>query len=156
MTQHIERYLNDHQIPYRIHEHAPIVTFDEAKATLPFKPTLMVKGLAFAMPHGNIAIIALRATDRANYRKISDTLGVRRADLRMATPEELETTVGMQVGGVAPIPVDNAEIYVDRAVLDLDRIICGTGRRDASLELTGPDFRRITIQEVGDYHTPAA
>jgi Cys-tRNA(Pro)/Cys-tRNA(Cys) deacylase len=62
----------------------------------------------------------------------------------------------MQVGGVAPIPVDNAEIYVDRAVLDLDRIICGTGRRDASLELTGPDFRRITIQEVGDYHTLAA
>jgi prolyl-tRNA editing enzyme YbaK/EbsC (Cys-tRNA(Pro) deacylase) len=78
----------------------------------------MVKGLAFAMPHGNIAIIALRATDRANYRKISDTLGVRRADLRMATPEELETTVGMQVGGVATIPVDNAEIYVDRAVLE--------------------------------------
>src|SRR4051794_14448487 len=104
MGPKIKRYLIDRHIPFKIHRHDPIVSFEDAKATLPFDPGLMVKGLAFALQDGHIAIVALRAVDRASYKKIADAIGIRRSDLRMASPEELEKQLDMQVGGVAPIP----------------------------------------------------
>lgn len=153
MGPRIERYLEDHDIPFRLHRHAPIVTFDDAKATLPFDPGLLVKGLAFGLPTGEVAIVALRAVDRAHYKKIADALEVRRDDLRMATEAELGER-DMEVGGIAPISLAGTVVLVDRAVLDLDTVICGTGRRESSLELAGRDFARLPVRAVGDFRKP--
>lgn len=152
----IERCLASHRIPFTVHQHDPIVTFDDAKATLPFDPAVMVKGLAFELPGGRTAIVALRATDRADYRKISDALGIRRADLRKANPKHLETELDMQSGGIAPVPVDGATVLIDHTVLTLETIICGSGRRDASLELTTEGLASLPIHDIGDYRkTPS-
>jgi len=51
---------------------------------LPFDPGCMVKGLAFKLPNQAYAIVGTRATDRADYKKIADALGIRRTDLRAA------------------------------------------------------------------------
>lgn len=150
MGPRIEHYLREHDIPFRVHHHAPIVTFEDAKATLSFDPGLLVKGLALAMPTGQTAIVALRAVDRAQYKKIADALEVRRDDLRMATEDEL-AALDMEVGAVAPIPLPNAVVLVDEAVMDLDLVVCGTGRREASLELAAEDFARLPVHAIGDF-----
>jgi hypothetical protein len=75
--------------------------------------------------------------------KIADAIGLRRADLRMATATELETTLDTHIGGVAPIPIPGA-------TLDPPTIIRGT----ASLELTAAAFHSLQIHQTGDYRKP--
>jgi Cys-tRNA(Pro)/Cys-tRNA(Cys) deacylase len=150
VSPEIERLLAGSGAKYTVHRHAPVVSYEDAKAALPFDPAAMVKGLAFRTPDGRYAIVAMRAEDRADYKKIADALGVRRADLRMATAEEIDADLDMQAGGVVPLPVRNAAVLIDRGVLELDVIVCGSGRSDATLEIAGQELLRIAAAQVTD------
>lgn len=151
MSPEVERVLSQHGASFTVHYHAASVSFEDAKTLLPFDPALMVKGLAFRLPDGRYAIVAMRAADRADYKKIADALGIRRADLRMAAADELSAGLGMQMGGVAPLPVNGAIVLLDRGVLNLDVIICGTGRGDSSLEIARSGLERAASATVGDF-----
>ncbi len=143
MSPAIQQFLSDHDVAYQLHTHAPTTSFEAAKSNLPFDPNSMVKGLAFRLPDGNYAIAAMRGADRADYKKIADALGIRRADLRAAAADDLEHDLDMMPGGVVPLPINGAVVLFDRAVLDLDTIYCGTGRTDTTLQIAGATLIHI-------------
>jgi Cys-tRNA(Pro)/Cys-tRNA(Cys) deacylase len=147
----VRAFLEAAGIPYRTHDHAPLVSFEEAKTVLPFDANTMVKGLVFRTPDRAFAIVALRGADRADYKKIADALRVRRADLRAADPADVEAELGMQLGGIVPLPIKGATVLIDEGVVRLDKILCGSGRNDATLEISAQDLLRITAGQVGSY-----
>ncbi len=151
MSPEVRAFLEAAAIPYRTHNHAPLVSFEDAKTVLPFDPGSMVKGLVFRTPGGAYAIVALRGADRADYKKIADALGVRRADLRAADPADVEGELGMQLGGIVPLPINRALVLIDQAVAALDAIFCGSGRNDVTLELRARDLLRVAPERVGAY-----
>ena len=114
----------------------------------------MVKGLAFKLPNQAYAIVGMRAADRADYKKIADTLSIRRADLRAAAPEKLVQTLHMMPGGVVPLPVNGASVVFDRRVIELGTIYCGSGRTDATLEIGAADLVRIAGSRFTDLTKP--
>jgi Cys-tRNA(Pro)/Cys-tRNA(Cys) deacylase len=156
MSPEVRAFLEAASIPYRAHDHAPLISFEDAKTVLPFDPGSMVKGLVFRTPAGAFAIVALRGADRADYKKISDALGVRRADLRAADPADVEIELGMQLGGIVPLPIKGSVVLIDQAVAALDTIFCGSGRNDVTLELKAQDLVRIAPGRVGFYSKPVA
>jgi Cys-tRNA(Pro)/Cys-tRNA(Cys) deacylase len=150
MSPEIERFLVEAGVIFKVHSHPPIMSFADAKANLPFDPVAMVKGLAFRLANGTYAIIGLRADTRADYKKIADALGVRRADLKAADAEALVRDLHMEPGGVAPLPINGARVVFDRQVLDINTVFCGTGRTDATLEIAGNDLFRIAGGEAAE------
>jgi prolyl-tRNA editing enzyme YbaK/EbsC (Cys-tRNA(Pro) deacylase) len=42
-------------------------------------------------------------------------------------------------------------VLLDQSILQLDVIICGTGRNDASLEIAARDLVRVAGGDVGNY-----
>lgn len=155
MSPEVRAFLEAAGIAYRTHAHAPLVSFEDAKVVLPFDPGSMVKGLVFRTPSGTFAIVALRGADRADYKKIADALGVRRADLRAADPADVEAELGMQLGGIVPLPINGAVVLIDQSVTALDTIFCGSGRNDVTLELKAQDLARIASGRVGAYAKPS-
>ena len=151
MSPEVRAFVEAAGIRYRTHNHAPLVSFEEAKTVLRFDPNAMVKGLVFRTPDGAFAIVALRGADRADYKKIADALGVRRADLRAAEPADVEAELGMQLGGIVPLPIKGARVLIDHGVAALDTIFCGSGRNDVTLELSARDLLRITGGRVSIY-----
>ena len=151
MSPEVRAFLDAAGIPYRTHAHAPMVSFEDAKTILPFDPGSMVKGLVFRTPVGAFAIVALRGADRADYKKIADALGIRRADLRAADPADVEAEFGMQLGGIVPLPVKGARVLIDDAVGALGAIFCGSGRNDVTLELEAKDLVRAAGGALGAY-----
>jgi Cys-tRNA(Pro)/Cys-tRNA(Cys) deacylase len=151
MSPEVSAFLGATGIPYRTHSHAPLVSFEEAKTALPFDPNTMVKGLVFRTPGDAFAIVALRGADRGDYKKIADALGVRRADLRAADPADVASELGMQLGGIVPLPIKGALVLIDQAVTALDTIFCGSGRNDVTLELAASDLLRVSAGRVGGY-----
>ena len=144
MSPKVEALLTEAGVTFRLHPHPKLVTFEDAKAALPFDPAVMVKALVFRLPDARYAIVAMRAADRADYKKIADALGVRRADLRAASAEEVGADLDMQQGGIMPMPVNGAIVLFDRAVGELGTIYCGTGRNDVTLEIAAADLVRIS------------
>jgi Cys-tRNA(Pro)/Cys-tRNA(Cys) deacylase len=156
MSPEVRAFLDAAGVRYGTHSHAPLVSFEDAKTILPFDPGAMVKGLVFRTPDSGFAIVALRGADRADYKKIADALGIRRADLKAADPIEVATELGMQLGGIVPLPIKGAVILVDQAVAELGTIYCGSGRNDVTLELAAGDLLRISAARVGTYAKAAA
>jgi Cys-tRNA(Pro)/Cys-tRNA(Cys) deacylase len=148
MSPAIQQFLADHDVAFQLHTHAPTTSFEAAKSNLPFDPNAMVKGLAFRLPDGNYAIVAMRGGDRADYKKIADALGIRRADLRAAAADDLAQDLDMMPGGVVPLPINGAVVLFDHAVLGLDTIYCGTGRTDTTLQIAGATLIRIARGRV--------
>ena len=151
MSPEVRAFLENAGIPYRTHAHAPLVSFEEAKTVLPFDPGAMVKGLVFRTPRETFAIVALRGADRADYKKIADALGIRRADLRAADPADVAAELGMQLGGIVPLPIEGALVLIDQAVAELGTIYCGSGRNDVTLELDARDLLRVGAGRVGGF-----
>jgi len=143
MSPEIEKFLDAVAVGCRLHRHAPVVSFAESKAGLPFDPEATVKGLAFRLPNGAYAIVALRGDARADYKKIAAALGVRRDELKMATAEELARDLDMEPGGVAPLPVLGAAVLFDQQILELETIFCGAGRAGTTLEIKAVDLIRL-------------
>ena len=150
MRSEIEALLAAAAIDYKLHRHAPVVSFAESKAALPFDPAASIKGLVFRLPDGGYAIAAMRGDARADYKKIADALGVRRSDLRTATTEELARDLDMAPGGVAPLPVRGATVLFDRRTLDLDIVYCGAGRPGATLEIKAADLIAVAGGATAD------
>ena len=151
MSPEVRDFLESAGIRYRTHSHAPLVSFEEAKAVLPFNSNVMVKGLVFCTPSQAFAIVALRGADRADYKKIADALGVRRIDLRTADPADVAAELGMQLGGIVPLRIGGALVLVDQAVAELGTIYCGSGRNDVTLEISAQDLVRSAAGRVGSY-----
>ena len=151
MSPEVRAFLEANGIRYRTHSHAPLVSFEQAKTVLPFDPNAMVKGLVFRTPGDAFAIVALRGADRADYKKIADALAIRRADLRAADPADVAAELGMQLGGIVPLPIKGALVLIDQAVAGLGTIFCGSGRNDVTLELAASDLLRASGGRVGGY-----
>ena len=86
----------------------------------------------------------MRAAERADYKKIADALGVRRADLHMATDMELAQFLAMVPGGVVPLPINGARVVVDSGVTAMETIYCGTGRNDSTLQIRSAELVRVS------------
>jgi len=151
MSPEVRAFLDATGIRYHTHSHAPLVSFEDAKIILPFDPGAMVKGLVFRTPSEAFAIVALRGADRADYKKIADALGIRRADLRAADPADVAAELGMQLGGIVPLSINGALVLIDGSVAELETIFCGSGRNDVTLEISAPDLLRVSAGRVGSF-----
>lgn len=143
MSPEVRAFLTRSGVVFAVHEHVPVVSFEEGRALLPFDPQAMVKSLVFQLPEGRLVIAALRAADRADYKAIADGLGVRRADLRLATAGEVAAGLGMEPGGITPLPLGGALVLADQAVAAMGTIYCGSGVRTATLEIAAADLLRV-------------
>jgi Cys-tRNA(Pro)/Cys-tRNA(Cys) deacylase len=150
MSPEIREFLINAGAAFKVHGYS----LDDANAALPFDHAARVKGLAFRLPDGTYTIIGMQANCRADYKKIADALGIRRAALKAADASDLVRDLHMPPGGVAPLPINGAVVLFDRQVLDLDVVFCGAGRTDAILEIARPDLVRIAGGRLADVAKP--
>ncbi len=151
MSPLVRRFLEERAVAFRTLEHRPLISFEDAKQILPDRTADMVKGLTFRGPDGSLAIVALCAADRADYKKIADALGIRRADLKLAESETVTQELDMEPGGVVPLPINGARVLVDQAATRLAEIVCGTGRNTMTLVIARDAWLAIANAEIGDY-----
>jgi Cys-tRNA(Pro)/Cys-tRNA(Cys) deacylase len=154
MSPLVKRFLEERSVAFATIEHRPLISFEDAKEILPERTANMVKGLTFRGPDDSLVIVALKAADRADYKRIADALGMRRADLRLAEADLVKQKLDMEAGGIVPLPINGARVLVDRPATLLDEIICGTGRNTTTLVIAREAWLAVADAEVGDYSKP--
>jgi Cys-tRNA(Pro)/Cys-tRNA(Cys) deacylase len=148
--------LNESGAPFAIHDHEVSRSFAEGVERLPFPPELLLKTVVFKLAAGGWALVTLHGGDRVDFRALADALGVKRADLRQASAEEIMSTFGVEIGGVSPIPTsDGALLVFDERCSAMDVIYCGTGLASQTLEIRSADLLSITAAKIAPISRPA-
>jgi len=137
-------HLDRHGIAYRLLEHPPISTAEEASAVRGTPLEIAAKCIVFKLD-GVFALFVMRASDAMRSRHLRRQLGVSRT--RFASRDELLELTGCAPGAVPPFgrPVLDLDLYVDEALLQNDEVVFTPGRRDRSLVLAVEDWRRLVV-----------
>jgi Cys-tRNA(Pro) deacylase len=88
----------------------------------------VVKTLVMQDEHGKPLVVLMHGDRRVSTRDLARQVGRRR--IEPCTPEVAQRHTGYQVGGTSPFGMRKAmPVFVERSVLDLDRIYINGGRR---------------------------
>jgi Cys-tRNA(Pro)/Cys-tRNA(Cys) deacylase len=132
-------------IKYKIHEHDAVRTIEDAEKIAPTLVPDLLKTIVFKMKDSFWVLAAVRCHDRIDYRKLAAALKINRRQLQSLSPEEIETELGYEVGGVGPIPVrPDVKAIFDCNLSNSGTIYCGSGKNTRSLELDFDDLLRAT------------
>ena len=106
--------------------------------------------IASRKPEGLFCLCLALATTRLDVNhKVRSLLGARK--LSFASGDVTVTVTGMEIGGVTPFGLDKPPpIYVDAAVMSLDRVIVGGGTRAMKVRLDPKVFGRMEGVDVVD------
>ncbi len=107
--------------------------------------------IASRRPEGVFALCLALATTRLDVnRRVRELLGVRK--LSFASADITRELTGMEIGGVTPFGLTSPiPIYVDAAVVALDRTVVGGGTRSMKIDLDPEVFCRLPGAEIVDH-----
>ena len=136
-------------ILYRIHEHAPSITIQDADQNLWFPVDQLLKTIAFRVKNRGWVLAALCGYSQVDYKKLAAAVGVSRDKLMRLSPTEVASELGYELGGVAPFAFnDQTRVVIDAGALTFPVIYCGVGRKDRTLEISPADLLRVTGGEA--------
>jgi Cys-tRNA(Pro)/Cys-tRNA(Cys) deacylase len=129
-------------VPFTLHEHVPIRTQTDIERELGLPVELLLKTMVFHTGEG-LVLAALPITRRVHYGRLAKALGVPRSRLRQAEPGEL-AELAMEPGGASPVCGRDGVVTVfDESVRAMDRVYCGSGRADLTVELDAKELLRV-------------
>lgn len=132
----VVQMLDDSGALYRLHDHMPVCTIDDAREKVPHLTRNLLKTIVFRIKSDGWVLASVDGARRIDYRKLAEALGVSRRALRSISPEEVASELGFQVGGVGPFPVrDDVSVIVDTAVTGNGGVFCGSGRNTRTVEI---------------------
>ncbi len=121
---------------YRVHEHLPVTTVDEAHQKVPHLTRNLLKTVVFRIKDAHWILAAVTGNVRIHYKKLADAMAVKRRDLRAISPAQVESELGFQIGGVGPFPFrEDIRVVFDETLAPLDTIFCGSGRNTRTIEM---------------------
>jgi Cys-tRNA(Pro) deacylase len=95
----------------------------------------VVKTLVMQDENGRPLVVLMHGDRKVSTRNLARQSGRKRVE--PCTPEAAQRHTGYQVGGTSPFGLRKAmPVYVERTVLDLDRIYINGGRRGYLVEIT--------------------
>jgi len=132
-------------VSYVLHRHPPLRTVPEVEAALPFLDGRMLKTIAFRKKDGGRVLAGLRGDDRIDYRLLAKAVGVNRRKIVSLSPDEVETELGFDVGGVAPFALqDDVTVLFDEALPAMNVVFCGSGTNQATIEIPFAALQRVS------------
>jgi Ala-tRNA(Pro) deacylase len=146
----IRHLLEEHGVAFREVHHEPTRTSEES-ARARGEP-LAVGGKAVVLKVGDgFKLFVLSAARSLDSAVIKRHFGVRKT--RFATPEELHALTGLPPGAVPPFgrPILDFDLYVDRSILQNERIAFNAGSLTDSIIMTVPDYLETARPEVLDF-----
>lgn len=92
----------------------------------------------------------VRGSDQLDVnRVVRKLMGVSRASF--ASADEVIKLTGMMIGGVTPFALpEDLTVYVDRRVMELERVIVGSGSRSSKIWVSPEALARLPNVEVVD------
>jgi Ala-tRNA(Pro) deacylase len=148
----LERWLRECGARFRLLEHAPVFTSEEAARVRGTPIEAGAKALVMIAPTGPVHVV-LPGNRRVDNARLRGILGTR--TLRFATPEELFTLTGCVPGAVPPFGnLFGLPVLVDDQLAARDEIAFNAGSHTRSVAMSCADFLRLSGASVHQLSRP--
>jgi Cys-tRNA(Pro)/Cys-tRNA(Cys) deacylase len=136
----VTRTLDALGIPYRFFRHPGQVTsLDQAARERDQAPEQIIRSIVFRLAKGDYVMVLVAGPTQISWPALRAYLGQSR--LTMAEKSEILSRTGYPIGAVSPLGLANPmRILVDRSVLQEGEISIGSGVRNTTVILRGPDL----------------
>jgi len=153
----LQRYIDAHGIAAAIlpmNGHTPTVS--DAARELGVVADQVIKSLVFVSDDDPLLVIN-NGLARVDRRRLAAALGVGRARVKFARPEQALAITGYVVGSMPPFGhCRPLRTLVDAAVMQLGQVFGGGGDIDAMLRIAPQELLRVTRGEVHALAEPQA
>lgn len=148
----LKNFLDSHNIRYKVYEHAPVFTSEQAASVRGFDLKGGVKALVFRVQkeNGNELVLALVSGDRKiDTKKLSSVLHAK--DVHLAAPQEVLKKTGCEIGSVHPFGnLAGLDTYMDKRILENRIIAFNAGLHTISITMKSEDFANLLKPKIAD------
>ena len=142
VTERLERWLRERGARFRLLEHAPVFTSEEAARVRGTPIEAGAKALVL-IAHDRPVHVVLPGHRRVDNARLRAILGTR--TLRFATPEELFSLTGCVPGAVPPFGnLFGLPVFVDEPLAEREEIAFNAGSNVVSIVMPCADFLRLS------------
>ena len=141
--------LDSHRIDYRLIELEEralsiedVIKYSKAEINV----DEICKTMVFKDRKGGRFAVLLLGSDRVDFGKAREAIGNK---VSIASFAEVKEAVGVEPGAVCPIMLDIG-LFVDRKVMELERINFGSGDHMYGLEIRAADLEKVVKFKVVD------
>jgi len=146
VTDRLERWLSEAGVPFRVLEHAPVFTSEEAARERGTPLEAGAKALVVRAEDRYVHLV-LPGHRRVDNARLRASLGTRK--LRFATPEELLALTGCPPGAVPPFGnLFGLPVLLDEELTRCEEIAFNAGSNAVSITMRCEDFVRLTGARV--------
>ena len=147
--EEVVNFLNGANVPYRVLDHEPVFTSEQAAKIRGTEASQGAKAL-IVYADGRPIMLVLPGNRKVDFKKFK--LGFMFRDLRMATPEEVEKLAGVKIGAVHPLGnLAKMSLYVDSQLGKSDEIAFNAGLHEKSIIMKYKDYERLCSPTVSDF-----
>ncbi len=135
--------------PFRLIDHSPTRTAQEAAKVAGSKPEEVAKSLVLMADKKPILVIV--AGDRKiDFKKLKKLKKIK--DLRMASPDEVISHTGCSIGSVPPFgELMGLSVIIDATIKEMDEVVFSPGTNVQSVRMKAKDFLKTLQGEVLDF-----
>ncbi len=149
----IKQKLDQEKIVYRILEHAPVFTSEEAALIRGHTKEEGMKRGAKAMilrSEGKFFQFVLPGNKKLDFKRIKEILHTE--SVSFATPEEVEKAIGCKPGAVPPFgSLFGLPTFVDKSLLENEEIDFNAGKHEVTITMTVKDWVKIVQPKVEEF-----
>lgn len=143
------RMLDARGVSYETYTFPPEIHSAEGVAQVVGVPANQVyKTLVVVRKQGRPLLVMIAGDRELDLKLLAKAVGEKK--LRMATYREAESLTGLEVGGISALALLNQgfDVYIDRAAIELKRVLVSGGCRGINLGMTVEDLIRVTKAKV--------
>lgn len=147
--ENIKDLLDKNKISYKLIEHKPAFTSEDAAKIRGSSLSLGAKALIMKADKKSIMIVVPgdKKVDTSTFKKLYQV-----KDLEMATKEEVKAVSGVEVGAVPPFGnLFKIPLYFDKTIVENGVVFFNAGSHSKSISLKGSDLEKITKPIVGNF-----
>ncbi|MBI3190733.1 hypothetical protein HYZ41_03445 [archaeon] len=148
----IIEFLDESKIKYRVIDHAPVYTSEQAAATRGFELRQGVKSLIFKITgkQTDFVLVLVPGDKKADLGKLRKILGA--DDIRLADPTEVKERMSCEIGSCHPFGnICGLKTYMDKRILDNETIAFNAGLHTKTIAMSPHDLKKLTKPEVEDF-----
>jgi len=146
----VKELLDQNGIAYKVSEHSPVYTSEQAAKVRGIELKTGVKALVFKTEQGSFILGLIAADKKMDVKKLAKIVGTRK--LELASPQDVLKVTGCEIGSVHPFGnLFGLPTYMDPSVLENDSVNFNAGLHTVSVYMKARDLVKAIKPRITEF-----
>jgi Ala-tRNA(Pro) deacylase len=142
VTKNVVRMLEEKGVEYKLLEHEPVYTSEQAAQVRGVSVQTGVKALVLKTKDGRFILALVRADKRADLKAVAAADGTKK--VKLADPADVLKITGCEIGSVPPFGHETElKTYLDKDILEQDEVNFNIGEHTKSVRMKAQDLLKV-------------